>query len=539
MLRLRPDRVRAAYGPAVLLAATALSFGALAQPAPDKPDRGLFDPPGGQGVVNPDGEGDAPPSLIMKNTPMLGNPPGKGAGKSGFDSTNARRKIRATEAKKKERQLLAPVVTTQAAPARRVATTSPSPLNRPAEPITTASVGPPYAPPYAPRPRAKPKSPELDPHEPLGIRAGAFIVKPAVEVSGGYDSNPGRDAERPKGSPFYVLAPELQAVSDWERHEFRAKLRGNFTAYTERSDLNRPFAESVLDGRIDVTKQTRIELQSRFQYSADTPGSPNFKADVAKLTPYINVGGTAGLFHRFNRLEIGGKVSVDRTRYEESELTDGSTVSNEDRNFYAYGLELRGSYEMTPGVKPFVSVTGDQRVYDLERDSFGIKRDSTALTPRIGTSFELSRLLTGEASVGYVQRNYEDTKLRNLTGVIADASLIWSATPLTKATFTARTSVYESTDPEVSGVLARDFGVEVNHSFRTWLIGTLKFGYGLDDYVGIDRVDRRYTAAAGLTYKMNRNMQLKGEVRREQRFSDVVDQDYAANIFLLGLRLQQ
>jgi hypothetical protein len=34
-------------------------------------------------------------------------------------------------------------------------------------------------------------------------------------------------------------------------------------------------------------------------------------------------------------------------------------------------------------------------------------------------------------------------------------------------------------------------------------------------------------------------MQLKGEIRREQRFSDVIDQDYAANIFLLGLRLQQ
>jgi hypothetical protein len=537
VLRLRPDRVRATFGLAVLLTATALSCGTFAQPAPDTTDRGLFDPPGGQGVVNPDGS-DEPPSLILKSTPMFGNPPGQSAGKSGFDSTNARRKIQTQEAKKKERRPLAPVVTTQATPARRVVAAPASPPTRPADPGTTASVGPPYAPPYAPPVRAKSKPPQIDPYEPLGIRAGAFIVKPALEVSGGHDSNPGRDAEKPKGSPFYVLAPELQAISDWERHEFRAKLRGNYTGYTERSMLNLPFFESLLDGRIDVTRQTRIELQNRFRYSADMPGSPNFKADVAKLTPFTNVGGTAALFHRFNRLEIGGKVTIDRTRYDDSELTDGSTASNEDRAFYAYGLELRGSYEMTPGIKPFVSVTGDKRTYDLERDSFGISRDSTALTPRLGTSFELTRLLTGEASIGYVQRNYEDPKLQNLTGVIADASLIWSATPLTKATFTARTSVYESTDPEVSGVLARDFGVEVNHSFRTWLIATLKLGYGLDDYVGISRLDRRYSAAAALTYKMNRNIQLKGEIRREQRFSDEIDQDYVANIFLLGLRLQ-
>jgi hypothetical protein len=52
------------------------------------------------------------------------------------------------------------------------------------------------------------------------------------------------------------------------------------------------------------------------------------------------------------------------------------------------------------------------------------------------------------------------------------------------------------------------------------------------------RVDQRLSVAAGLTYKMNRNVQWKGEVRREQRSSNVPGEDYTANIFLLGLRLQ-
>ncbi|HEX2511117.1 MAG TPA: outer membrane beta-barrel protein, partial [Xanthobacteraceae bacterium] len=209
------------------------------------------------------------------------------------------------------------------------------------------------------------------------------------------------------------------------------------------------------------------------------------------------------------------------------------------RSFSSYGLELRGSYEMTPGVKPFVAVAADKRVHDTSIDSFGVQRDSDGLTPRIGTTFELSRQLTGDVSIGYMTRRYEDPQLQNLNGIITDASLIWSATALTKATFTARTQVYESTDPDVSGVLSRDFGVQVDHAFRYWLIGTLKFGYGLDDYVGSSRLDHRLSAAAGLTYKMNRNVQIKGEVRREQRDSNEVGEDYAANIFMLGLRLQQ
>ena len=78
-----------------------------------------------------------------------------------------------------------------------------------------------------------------------------------------------------------------------------------------------------------------------------------------------------------------------------------------------------------------------------------------------------------------------------------------------------------------------------DHSFRGWLIGTFKFGFGLDDYVGTTRVDQRLVTAADLSYKMNRSVQLKGEIRREQRNSNVADKGYVANIFMLGLHLQQ
>lgn len=538
MLRLRPDRAQAAFGLGAFLAAIALAAGAVAQTAPPAiPENGTFDPPSGQGVLEPE-SGNEPTPMIRRNVPAFGNPPAHGAGKTGFDSTNARRKIQATIDKRKERQPLPRVVTTQITPAQPLPPAPVLPPALPADPVTTGSVGPPYAPAYTPPARPKPKQPAVDPYEPLGIRAGSFILRPAIDVTAGFDSNPEREPSG-KSSPFYVVAPELKAVSDWERHSFSANLRGSYDGYTELSSLNRPFFESILDGRIDVTNQTRVELQNRFRYSTDIPGTPNFEADVAHPTPFTNLGGTAGLVHRFNRLEIGGKASIDRTHYQDSELTDGTTSSNEDRNFSTYGAELRGSYEWSPGIKPFVAVAADKRVYDLSTDSFGVSRDSRGLTPRIGSSFELSRQLTGEASVGYMRRTYEDPQLEDIGGFVADASLIWSATGLTKVTFTARSSVYESTDPDVSGVLARDAGVQIDHAFRDWLIGTVKFGFGLDDYVGTTQVDNRYTVAAGLTYKMNRNVQWKGEIRREQRTSNVAGNDYAANIFLLGLRLQE
>ena len=45
-------------------------------------------------------------------------------------------------------------------------------------------------------------------------------------------------------------------------------------------------------------------------------------------------------------------------------------------------------------------------------------------------------------------------------------------------------------------------------------------------------------SSGALTYKLNRMAQVKGEVRQEWLRSTVPGVDYAATVFLLGMRLQ-
>ena len=67
-----------------------------------------------------------------------------------------------------------------------------------------------------------------------------------------------------------------------------------------------------------------------------------------------------------------------------------------------------------PGLKPFVEVQGDNRVHDLRLDRDGYARNSTGGYVKGGTSFEFSRLLTGEIGVGYAARDYVDPRLNRL-----------------------------------------------------------------------------------------------------------------------------
>ena len=118
-------------------------------------------------------------------------------------------------------------------------------------------------------------------------------------------------------------------------------------------------------------------------------------------------------------------------------------------------------------------------------------------------------------AAGYLERTYVDPTLPRIAGATLDGSLLWHATALTSAKFTASSVVNESTLTGVSGSFSRDVNVQVDHAFRRWLIGTAKLGYGQDDYVGEQRIDNRYFASIGATYKFNRELWLKGELRHD------------------------
>ncbi|MCL4712426.1 MAG: outer membrane beta-barrel protein [Pseudorhodoplanes sp.] len=458
--------------------------------------------------------------------PAYGRPPAFGAGTSGFRSTNTRAVPRPPVPAVVEAAPLPPLAPTDV--------TVPEvyrapPLKRP------PSANPPELPSVHQRRAVVRRGPaDEDPFGPLGIRAGAFVVKPAVELSGGYDTNPPRQTQK-QGSPLWMVAPELLIKSDWSRHELQLDLRGSFTGYTDLPDYDRPMLDLKAKSRIDVSSQTRAELEARYNLQADSPGDPNSPKDAAKPPRYTTTGGTAALVQRLNRLEFTLKGNVDRRVYQDATLNDGTTLSLDDRNFTQVGGTLRGAYELSPGIKPFVEASLDRR----EHEPVSALRDSDGRTLRAGLQYELTRKLVGEISAGVLTRDYDNPAFANVRAPLVDTALTYFMTPLTTVKLEMKTTVDESILPGVSGSLTRDYSLQIDHSFRRWLIGTLRFGYGTDDYEGSLREDERYRVSAGLLYKMSREIWFKGEVRQDWLRSNVGGVDYTASAILFGVRLQR
>jgi hypothetical protein len=385
---------------------------------------------------------------------------------------------------------------------------------------------------------------DLTPFAPVGVHAGSYYLYPAIELTGGWDSNP-MHATIAKSAPEYLLAPELLALSDWERHALNFTVKGSYLGYgstffpSSPVWLNRPSLDARANGRIDIDRYDRIDAEGRFIISTDNPGSPNIPAGNEYLPVVLNGGATLGYTHLFDRFEVTAKGQFDRFTWQKSFLTDGTYQTNGDRNYDQIGGSLRGSYEVLPGVKPYVEAYSDERVHDITVDSTGAMRDSDGQIYKVGTTFLFSPMLTGEIAVGRTQRSYRDPTLANVNGPLIDGSVLFLPNALTTIKFNALTTTGELVVVGASGVLHRDYTLEADHDFRQWLTGIMKLGYGVDYYVGMNRTDNRYYISSSLTYKFTRDLWLRAEFRHDWLNSSLYGNDYQANLFLLTLRMQR
>ncbi len=264
----------------------------------------------------------------------------------------------------------------------------------------------------------------------------------ADDLSVGYSTNP-EHGPGASAAPYFVVAPELQAHSDWERHALDANIHGSYTEYAANlvPSLNAPYLDSRINGRVDVLHNTQVVIESRLLIATDNPGSPNLPAELAKLPPNFDIGGTLGVIQTFNRLSVSLKGAFDRNIYDNSVLTDGEISSNGDRNFDQYAGIVRVGYELNPGLKPFVEVQEDERIHDDQFDRSGLERASVGTTAKAGAAVDLFGSLTGEMALGYTHRAYQDPTLPDIAGTIANGSLLWQATALTTAKLTASSQV--------------------------------------------------------------------------------------------------
>jgi hypothetical protein len=250
-------------------------------------------------------------------------------------------------------------------------------------------------------------------------------------------------------------------------------------------------------------------------------------------------GGGLGVTQTFNRLELSLRGSADRTYWGDAHFTDGTTQLLSQDSYTAYGLTSRASYELTPGVKPFIEVGVDRRIHDSAIDTSGYARNSDGVDAKGGSTFELTRLLTGEVSAGYANRHYEDQRLSDLRGPVFDSSLVWTATGLTKVTLHAATTMDETTIAGSSGAITRTESLEIAHALLRDLTFKATGSIAGSTFQNVGTTQTLYQMGLAAEYNLNRSVVLRASATHQKMVSNQANTDYTGNVFMLGLKLQR
>jgi hypothetical protein len=390
-----------------------------------------------------------------------------------------------------------------------------------------------------------PRKPARDDRQfdPLGVSVGDLRLKPFVEEDLGWSSNPGLLPGPQKGSAFLMSQAGLTLDSDWAKSAVHGELKGGLTDYFADPSADAPFGDGLLSGRWDLTRALSLDAEGRFTVATMTAGSLGFGPNVAfgptgaPLT--ATYGATVGGDRKFGRLDLSLHGSIDRTTYENAQLSDGTVDELSSDDFIDWSLRGRASYNVNPAVKPFLDVLVDTRRYDSGVDQYGYQRDSNGVAVRVGAEIDLAHSLTGSLDVGYGERNYRDPRLPNLASPLFDAALVWTPTGLTTVTLKSASSLGETTIRGASGAAQHATTLEIDHALRRYITLTGTVGYVTDAYAGIPLRDATTTFGLAASYSLNRDVVLKASASRQFYVSNQPGTGYAATILTVGLKLQR
>ena len=156
-----------------------------------------------------------------------------------------------------------------------------------------------------------------------------------------------------------------------------------------------------------------------------------------------------------------------------------------------------------------------------------------------GATYQVTSLITGEASAGYGERKYQDPRLSNLTGPLVDASLIYTPTPLTKVTLRGTTSFDETNVSGASGAVVRRLTLEISHALLRNVTLTALGTFQDTQYRGITLDETYFNGTLRAEYNLTRTVAVRASYTFEKLKSTSAGGDYTANVFLVGLRFQR
>jgi hypothetical protein len=361
--------------------------------------------------------------------------------------------------------------------------------------------------------------------DPLGIRAGGFLIYPSVTVGSSYDDNVFATKDDTKDDFIFNFLPQVVVRSNFPRHAIAWTTEADIARYVTETDEDYEDFGTALNGRLDITRSNRLTAGAAFARGHDSRDDPeDLGVDVTdEPSKYYDYGGDLGFQQDFNRVNFGLLGNFDRRDY-----TDGDEG---DRDRDLFGGRLRAGYFVSPRINAFVQGGFRREVRDQDSG-----RDNNVYSASVGTEIDFTGLLFGEVNAGWSLQEFDESDVDSENGFTYGANLTWNPTGLTSVRLDGAGG-FEPSDVG-SSRLESEIGLRIDHELlRNLLIGG-QVRYSRDDFQDANRVDNRIDVGPSITYFVNRNFSVGANYVFTTRDSDESEREFDRNVITLRVTAQ-
>ncbi|MEQ8405938.1 MAG: outer membrane beta-barrel protein [Oceanicaulis sp.] len=373
-----------------------------------------------------------------------------------------------------------------------------------------------------------------------GVRSGAFIYRPSIELGLEYDDNIFATGAGEESDFIATLRPQINVESTWSRHEFTADAMVERRQYFDFSDESVWNATAGAAGRADIQRGFTVSAGGRYSKLTEDRSAAGLTSIAAEPIRY-DAGAVFGeLARESGRFRLTGRINLDTYDFDDAPLIGGGVGDQDFRDRDELAFTARADYAVTPDTALFARAVFNERDYDLAPPAVTFERGSSGYTFDAGADFDIGGVARGELALGYTEQDYDSAAFPDVDGLSVNAQVEWFPTQLTTVTLQGERSIRDSAIVNSGAFVATRASAQVDHELLRNLVITGRVNLGEDDYEGVDRTDDRFEVMASATYLANRNVGVRASLSRldENSSGAAARPDFTENRFVVSLQFR-
>jgi hypothetical protein len=369
------------------------------------------------------------------------------------------------------------------------------------------------------------------------IRAGGFVITPALAIGEAYDSNVFATATGAKSDFFTTELPSVTVQSEWPHNAFGLRAQGEFRQYATQTSENINNGAVAVDGRIDLAPNAYILAGGAYQLMHEDRGALVVVSGT-QPTQFTVVSGHTSFVLEPAPLGLRLDANVDSYAYNNVVSASGEPINEATRDRIIYTLTPRISYEIVPQYDAFVRAVVNRRQYNAAPEADGIDRNSVGYAADMGIAFNAPGVDAGEFYIGYLQQNYDSRAVHSMQGVDFGVNLMWRPNRTTSIRFNSGRSIEESTVPGAAGFVQTTVRLTIETQVATRVILASSGAFTKADFPSPFSNTNVYELGIGLRYLFGPGLSAGLEYVLRHRTAMALLPEYTRQIVSLSLRGQ-